>query len=171
MFVPHEWMDKVNVETVHLKLFPFSLKDKAKSWFNSLRPNSITTWVQMQESFLMKLFSMRRTHAFQGKIMHFSQKPDEAFNITWERFKELQLACTHHGFSVSNLMQFFYNGLLPATKEKVELFSNGNLFEKTQFQAWEHFDFIAENSQRWETISEYDRLSTPTGGGYDNIEA
>ena len=49
--------------------------------------------------------------------------------------------------------------------EKVELFSNGKLFEKTQFQAWEHFDAIAKNSQMWKFISKYDRMSTPTGGG------
>ena len=63
---------KVNDEIVHLKLFPFPLKNKAISWFNSLMPNSITTWVQMQESSLKKFFTMNRTQAFQGQIMHFS---------------------------------------------------------------------------------------------------
>ena len=28
---------------IRLRLFPFSLKDKAKIWFNSLRPNSISS--------------------------------------------------------------------------------------------------------------------------------
>ena len=55
--------EKVKPETIHLKLFPFSLKDKAKQWFNSLMPGSITTWVQLQESFLRKFFSMQRTQA------------------------------------------------------------------------------------------------------------
>ena len=31
-------------EIVKLKLFPFSLKDKAKNWLNSLKPRSIGTW-------------------------------------------------------------------------------------------------------------------------------
>ena len=30
-------------EIVKLKLFPFSLKDKAKTWLNSLKPRSIGT--------------------------------------------------------------------------------------------------------------------------------
>ena len=30
-------------EIVKLKLFPFSLKDKAKNWLNSLKPRSIGT--------------------------------------------------------------------------------------------------------------------------------
>ena len=33
-----------NEETIRLKLFAFSLKDKAKTWLNSLRPRSIGTW-------------------------------------------------------------------------------------------------------------------------------
>ena len=33
-----------NEETIRLKLFPFSLKDKAKTWLNSLRPRSIGSW-------------------------------------------------------------------------------------------------------------------------------
>ena len=36
-----------NEETIRLKLFPFSLKDKAKTCLNSLRPRSIGTWQEM----------------------------------------------------------------------------------------------------------------------------
>ena len=43
-----------NKETIRLKLFPFSLKDKEKSWLNSLRPRSIGTWQEMQTEFLKK---------------------------------------------------------------------------------------------------------------------
>jgi hypothetical protein len=32
-----------------LKLFPFSLKDKAKTWLQNLRPGSIRTWDEMQQ--------------------------------------------------------------------------------------------------------------------------
>ena len=37
-----------NEETIRLKLFPFSLKDREKTWLNSLRPRSIGTWQEMQ---------------------------------------------------------------------------------------------------------------------------
>ena len=33
-----------NEETIRLKLFPFSLKDKANTLLHSLRPRSIGTW-------------------------------------------------------------------------------------------------------------------------------
>ena len=38
-------------EIARLKLFPFSLKDRAKIWLNSLRAHSITSWTVMQEEF------------------------------------------------------------------------------------------------------------------------
>ena len=56
-----------NEETIRLKLFPFSLKDRAKSWFNSLRPRSISTWQEMQTKFLKKFFPIHR-------LMHLKDK-------------------------------------------------------------------------------------------------
>ncbi|KAL6323356.1 hypothetical protein AAG906_029363 [Vitis piasezkii] len=37
-------------DLMRLKLFPFTLKDKAKIWLNSLRPRSIRTWTELQVS-------------------------------------------------------------------------------------------------------------------------
>ena len=37
----------VTVDLMRLKLFPFTLKDKAKFWLNSLRPRSIRNWTEM----------------------------------------------------------------------------------------------------------------------------
>ena len=34
----------VDNEIVKLKLFPFSLRDRAKTWFSSLPKNSINSW-------------------------------------------------------------------------------------------------------------------------------
>jgi len=46
----------VSLEVINLKLFPFSLKDKAKTWFNFLPKNSIATWDEMANKFLTKYF-------------------------------------------------------------------------------------------------------------------
>ena len=37
------------MDSVRLKFFPFSLKDRAKSWLYSLRPRSIGTWAEMTD--------------------------------------------------------------------------------------------------------------------------
>jgi hypothetical protein len=36
------------INTIKLKLFPFSLKDKAKIWLQNLRSGSIRAWDEMQ---------------------------------------------------------------------------------------------------------------------------
>ena len=37
-----------SIDLMRLKLFPFTLKDKAKIWLNSLRPRSIHSWTDLQ---------------------------------------------------------------------------------------------------------------------------
>jgi hypothetical protein len=44
------------MNTIRLKLFPFSLKDKAKTWLQNLRSGSIRAWDEMQQQFLKKCF-------------------------------------------------------------------------------------------------------------------
>ncbi|XP_040957964.1 CASP-like protein 4D1 [Gossypium hirsutum] len=44
----------VSEDAVRQRLFPFSLRNKAKQWLNSLPRGFITTWDQMTEKFLLK---------------------------------------------------------------------------------------------------------------------
>ena len=41
-----------SLNTIRLKFFPFSLKDKAKTWLQNLRSGSIRVWDEMQQQFL-----------------------------------------------------------------------------------------------------------------------
>ena len=47
---------RASIDLMRLKLFHFTLKDKAKIWLNSLRPRSIRTWIDLQAEFLKKFF-------------------------------------------------------------------------------------------------------------------
>jgi hypothetical protein len=59
------------MNTTRLKLFPFSLKDKAK-WLQNLRPGSIRAWDEMQQQFLKKFFPSHRTNTFKRQITTFT---------------------------------------------------------------------------------------------------
>jgi len=48
-------------DRVRLTLFPKTLKDRARQWFNMLTPRSIITWDQMTNTFLTKYFPISRT--------------------------------------------------------------------------------------------------------------
>ena len=50
-------------EVFLLKLFPFTLKDKAKLWFNLQRPRSIHSWKTLERDFLKKFFLENCTEA------------------------------------------------------------------------------------------------------------
>ena len=50
-------MNGVTKDTIRLRLFPFTLRDKARGWLQSLQPGSITSWQDMAEKFLTKFFS------------------------------------------------------------------------------------------------------------------
>ncbi|GJU04896.1 reverse transcriptase domain-containing protein [Tanacetum coccineum] len=47
---------KTQSEDVKLLMFPLSLSDKAKTWFNELNEESITLWEQMRRAFINRFF-------------------------------------------------------------------------------------------------------------------
>src|SRR3954463_14376831 len=49
----------IDGDLVKLKLFPFSLRGRAKEWLLSLPKNSIDSWVKFKDYFPAKIISMR----------------------------------------------------------------------------------------------------------------
>jgi hypothetical protein len=62
---------------VKLKLFPFSLKGKAKSRLHPLRSNTSRSWQEPTREFLKKFFPTHKTNTLMKNIMNFSQKENE----------------------------------------------------------------------------------------------
>ena len=108
--------ETVTVDLMRLKLLPFTLKDKAKIWLNSLRQRSIRNWTEMQAEFLKKFFSIDRTNSLKRQISIFSAIENEKFYACWERYMEALNACPHHGFDTWLLVSYFYDGISPAMK-------------------------------------------------------
>ncbi|GJR22713.1 reverse transcriptase domain-containing protein [Tanacetum coccineum] len=69
--------DKTQSEAVKLLIFPFSLYDKAKTWFNELNEESITSWEQMRKAFINKFFPPSLFNHLLLEIINFSQLTDE----------------------------------------------------------------------------------------------
>ena len=57
-----------NMDLMRLKVFPLTLKDKAKIWLNSLRPRSIRNWAELQAEFLKKFFITHKSNSLRGKF-------------------------------------------------------------------------------------------------------
>ncbi|RVW21199.1 hypothetical protein CK203_114801 [Vitis vinifera] len=110
---------------MRLKLFPFTLKDKAKIWLNSLRPRSIRTSIDLQVEFLKKFFPTHRTNGLKRQISNFSAKKNEKFYECWERYMEAINACPHHGFDTWLLVSYFYDGMSSSMKQLLETMCGG----------------------------------------------
>jgi len=67
------------MNTIRLKLFPFSLIDKAKTWVQNLKSGSIRAWGKMQQQFLKNFFPSHRTNSFKRQITTFTKKLGEIF--------------------------------------------------------------------------------------------
>jgi hypothetical protein len=88
----------VLIELVRLRLFPFSLHDRAKAWLHNMRPTSITSWEMLRNKFYNKFFPIAKINDYYLKITNFRQKEGERFTDSWEKYKELTIKCPPHGF-------------------------------------------------------------------------
>ena len=163
-----------SMNTIRLKLFPFSLKDKAKTWLQNLRSGSIRSWDEIQEHFLKKFFPPHRTNSFKRQITTFTQKLGETLYQCWERYKELLNSCPHHGFETWRLVSHFYEGLTPQCRQMVEMMCNGEFSDKDPEEALEFLDLLAENAQNWDTAGTYEAPSKAqpfaSSGGMYNLK-
>jgi hypothetical protein len=158
-----------SMNTIRLKLFPFSLKDKAKRWLQNLRSGSIRSWDEMQQQFLKKFFPSHRTNSFKRQITTLSQKPGETFYQCWDRYQDLLNTFPYYGFETWRLVSHFYEELTIKDRQMVELMCNGTFKDK---EAMEYLDLLAENAQNWDTTGTYEAPSktqshTSSGGMYN----
>ncbi|CAN6465226.1 unnamed protein product [Victoria cruziana] len=90
-------INHVEDNALRLKLFPFSLKEKARDWLKSLTPSvSVATWKDLQREFLKKYFPIGKTNHYKRKISTFAALEGESFHQAWEQIKDLLRKCAHH---------------------------------------------------------------------------
>ena len=66
-------MNGVEDDSIWLRLFPFSLRDRAATWEENLPKEQIKTWNTLVDAFLHKFFPPGHTAQLMAEITHFSQ--------------------------------------------------------------------------------------------------
>ena len=107
-------------DAIRLRLFPFSLNNKAKAWLTSLPLGTINTWDGLVNVFLTKYFPLTKSPKMRNDITNFFQQDQESLYENWERFKDLLRKCPHHGLPMWMQMQPFYNSFHPNTQTMVD---------------------------------------------------
>ncbi|XP_073300504.1 uncharacterized protein [Primulina huaijiensis] len=136
----------VSDDAVRLRLFPFSLRDKAKSWLNCLPAGSITTWDDMAKAFLLKYFPPSKTMKLRADITTFSQFEQESLYEAWERYKDLLRRCPHHELPLGLVVQTFYYGLISSNRTMIDATACGNLLRKTAEEGYELLEEMSASS-------------------------
>ncbi|XP_048602322.1 uncharacterized protein LOC125581268 [Brassica napus] len=152
----------VSEDAFKLRLFPFSLGDKAHTWEKNISSDTITTWDECKKAFLNKFFSATRTANLRNQISGFQQRGLEGFSEAWERFRSYLSQCPHHGFNNESLLSTFYRGVLPKFKSQLDTASNGNFLGRTVEDALELLENMAQSDSVYN--DEYDRRDRGGGG-------
>src|SRR3954466_1943012 len=102
---------EVDGDIVKLKLFPFSLRGRAKEWLQSLARNSIDSWIKCKDAFIRKYYPPAKIISMRSEIMKFKQFDNEHVARTWGRMKSLVKNCPTQGLAAWMIIQTFYAGL------------------------------------------------------------
>ncbi|XP_031096820.1 uncharacterized protein LOC116001056 [Ipomoea triloba] len=137
---------RVTEDQIKLRVFPFSLADRAKDWLFYLPSDSINTWAEMVRLFLEKFFPASRAASIRREICGIKQRNIKTLHEYWERFKQLCVSCPQHGVSEQLLIQYFYEGLLPMERKMMDAASGGAIVNKTPREARDLISIMIRNN-------------------------
>ena len=109
-------LNSVRLQMIKLHLFPFSLRDIAATWYESLPYGSVDTWEELVEAYLGRFFTPSLTFERRREIIVFQQGEDESLYTAWERYKRLLKRCPMHGIDLKTQMDIFYHSLNDTSK-------------------------------------------------------
>jgi hypothetical protein len=141
----------VDGDIINLKLFPFSLRGRAKDWLLSLPRNSIDSWVKCKDAFIGKYYSPAKIIALRSDIMKFRQFHHEHFAQAWERMKSLIKNCPTHGLTTWMIIQSFYAGLNFSSRNLLDSAAGGTFMSITLGAAMKLLDNMMVNYSKWHT--------------------
>ena len=81
-------LNDVSSEVIQLQLFPFSLRDMAVTWFNSLPHESVNTWEELMRAYFSKFFTPSLSPELRFEITNSKQGGDENKYTSWKDLAE-----------------------------------------------------------------------------------
>ena len=84
-------LNGVRPEVIQLQLFPFSLRDMAATWFNSLPYESVNTWEELMGAYFSKFFPPSLTSEQGREITNSKQGEVENMYTTWKDLAEYNI--------------------------------------------------------------------------------
>ena len=82
----------VKPEVIQLQLFPFSLRDMAATWFNSLPYESVNTWEELMGAYFSKFFPPFLTSEQKWEITNSKHGVNENMPTAWKNLAEYNIS-------------------------------------------------------------------------------
>ncbi|KAK1602404.1 hypothetical protein QYE76_037490 [Lolium multiflorum] len=143
--------DDVKMRTYFVaKIFPFSLKNDAKTWYNSLPPNSIKSPKELLDVFF-QILSASAQHIALQRIYNFDQEDGEKLPEAWARFCSLIRAQPDHDLEKHDLLDIFYSGLTIESRAYLDSCAGCVFRKRTPDDAEELLAKIGRNHDDWTT--------------------
>ena len=137
-------LNGVRPEVIKLHLFPFSLRDIAATWYESLPYGSVDTWTELMEAYLGRFFPPSLTSERRREIIVFQQGEDESLYIAWEQFKRLLKRCPMHGIDLKTQMDIVYHSLNDTSKGIIDASCCGEFKRKSSEEARDLIEDLAK---------------------------
>ena len=131
-------------DVIKLQLFPFSLRDVAATWFDSLLVGTVNTWEELVEAFMSIFFPPALTVERRGEIIMFKKGEDESFYTAWERFKRLLKRCPMHGIDLTTQMDIFYHAMNYTSKGIIDAYDCGGFKRRSAEEARQVIEDLAK---------------------------
>src|SRR3954462_8308001 len=144
--------------------FPFSLREGAKIWFQSLPRNSIDSWDKCKDAFIGKYYPPAKIIQLRSNIMNFGQLDNENVSQAWERMKTLVKNCPTHGLTTWMVIHTFYVGLNFTSRNLLDSAAGGTFMSTTLGAATKLLDEMMLNYSQWHTER------SPTGKKVNSVE-
>ena len=155
-------LNGVRPEVIKLHLFPFSLRDIAATWYESLPYGSVDTWEELVEAYLGRFFPPSLTSERRREIIVFQQGEDESLYVAWERFKRLLKRCPMHGIDLKTQMDIVYHALNDTSKGIIDASCCGAFKLKSAEEARDLIEDLAKCNMK--APSEFSRGSSREKG-------
>ncbi|GKA12593.1 zinc finger, CCHC-type containing protein [Tanacetum coccineum] len=136
-------LEVANRERTRLRLFQFSLHDKASNWLECLPTGSISTWEDFTMRFLAQFFPSGRTAKLRNDILMFQQHQGESLSEAWTHFKDLLQKVRHHGIDLWLQVQIFYDHANPLTRRTIDQSTGGKLRDINAKISWALLEDLA----------------------------
>ena len=155
-------LNRVRLEVIKLQLFPFSLRDVAPTWFDSLPIGLVNNWEELVEAYMSRFFPPVLTSKRRGEIIVFKQGEEESFFNAWERFKRLLKICPMHGIDLTTQMDIFYHAMNYASKGIIDASCCGSFKRRSAKEARQLIEDLAKYN--YKAPSEASRSSSRLRG-------